>query len=54
MKNIKDLRSMDAAWLKSELLEANKKKISLKFAKNSEAKKYRKQVARINTVINEK
>lgn len=54
MKNIKDLRLMDVALLLAELLEANKKKLTLRFAKNPEAKKYRKQVARIKTVINSK
>ena len=54
MKNFKDLLSMDLAWLKAELLEVSKKFASLAFAKNPEAKKYRKQVARIKTAINQK
>ena len=54
MKNIKDLVSMDVSWLKKELLDIVKKYTTLKFSKSPEAKKYRKQVARIKTVINSK
>jgi ribosomal protein L29 len=51
MKNFKDLTSMDLAGLRKELIEAEQKKVSLKFSKNSEAKKHRKQVARIKTAM---
>ena len=54
MKNTKELTSMDVSWLKAELLESQRKYTALKFSKNLEAKKYRKQVARIKTVINSK
>jgi len=54
MKNTKDLTSLDISELNSELLETKRKYTTLKFSKNVEAKKYRKQVARIKTVINSK
>jgi len=54
MKNIKDLLSLDISWLNTELLETVKKFIALKFSKSPESKKYRKQIARIKTVINSK
>ena len=54
MKNTKDLFWMSASELNSELLDTQKKYTTLKFSKNLEAKKYRKQVARIKTVINSK
>lgn len=54
MKNTKDLTSMDISWLNSELLDAQRKYTTLKFSKSPEAKKYRKQIARIKTVINSK
>lgn len=52
MKNTKDLISMDLSWLNSELLDTQRKYTTLKFSKSFEAKKYRKQIARIKTVIN--
>ena len=54
MKSIKELTSMDVSWLNSELLDTEKKYTTLKFSKSPEAKKYRKQIARIKTVINSK
>jgi len=53
MKTIKELHSMDISWLKWELINAKKKFVSLKFSSDLvNAKKYRKYVARIKTVIN--
>jgi ribosomal protein L29 len=52
MKNTKDLALMDVSKLTLELLDAQRKHVTLKFSKSPEAKKYRKQVARIKTVIN--
>jgi len=54
MKNTKELNSLDIAWLNKELLEISKKHLTLKFSKNKEALKYRRQIARIKTVINTK
>lgn len=54
MKNTKDLILMDISELNSELLDTQRKYTTLKFSKSVEAAKYRKQVARIKTVINSK
>jgi len=54
MKNTKELKLMDISWLNSELLDVKKRHLTLKFSKSPETKKYRKQIARIKTVINSK
>ena len=54
MKNTKDLAWMNISELNLELLDTQRKYTTLKFSKSIEAKKYRKQVARIQTEINSK